>query len=279
MNKLINIINFQKAEIEKLKNEKIILLQNQNKQNNDELIKKQIIDEKNKIQNEFERYKKQKEKEFDSFKSQIDQLMNQINILQTENQKMKLKIEEEKVSKPIYKRRNKLRIVKGEIIQNNKELEFLTHRICKDHKKITLNLLYKASVDSDEAAVFHRKCDSSPSSLVLVKSKNDKRFGGFTTCNWEGDGVDKLDENAFVFSLDKMKIYDVLPEEYAIGCYPKYGPIFLGCQIRIFDNAFTKGGSTFEKGLNYNTTEDFELTGGLQKFEVEEIEVYGVEVE
>ena len=32
-----------------------------------------------------------------------------------------------------------------------------------------------------------------------------------------------------------MKIYDIIPREDAIDCYPKYGPAFLGCQIRIYD--------------------------------------------
>jgi len=91
--------------------------------------------------------------------------------------------------------------------------------------------------------------------------------------------IEKKDENAFIFSLDKKKIYDIIPGEYTIGCYPKYGPVFLGCQIRIFDDFFTKGGTTFEKGLNYKTKEDFELTGGLNKFEVKEIEVYSAEIE
>ena len=35
----------------------------------------------------------------------------------------------------------------------------------------------------------------------------------------------------------------------------------------------------FEKGLNYQTEEDFELTDGEQNFGVKEIEVYGVELE
>ena len=46
--------------------------------------------------------------------------------------------------------------------------------------------------------------------------------------------------------------------------------------IRIYDNAFTKGGTTFEKGMNYNTEEDYELTGGDRVFNVKEIEVYEV---
>ena len=54
-----------------------------------------------------------------------------------------------------------------------------------------------------------------------------------------------------------MKIYDIIEGEEAIKCYPTFGPIFSGCQIRIFDNAFKEGGSTFEKGSNYKTEEDF----------------------
>ena len=167
-------------------------------------------------------------------------------------------------------------IVKGDIIRNMGELEMLTRKINKLNKKITLNLLYKASADSDKASAFHERCDDAESSLVLIETDKGKRFGGFTTCSWRGDCIDKKDEEAFVFSLDKMLTYDNIPGEDAIGCYPKFGPIFLGCQIRIYDNAFTKGGTTFEKGLNFNTEEDFELTGGDRLFNVKEIEVYEV---
>ena len=166
--------------------------------------------------------------------------------------------------------------VKGDIIHSTEELELITRKINKANKKITLNLLYKATVDSDKAAAFHDKCDHAQSSLVLVETDKGKRFGGFTTCSWAGDCEEKKDEDAFVFSLDKMMIYENIPNEDAIGCYPKFGPIFLGCQIRIYDNAFSKGGTTFEKGLNYYTEEDYELTGGERYFNVKEIEVYEV---
>jgi hypothetical protein len=166
--------------------------------------------------------------------------------------------------------------VKGEIIHNTDELELLTRKINKSNKKLSLTLLYKATVDSDTAEAFHEKCDDAKSTLVLVETDKGKRFGGYTTCSWGGDCIDKKNEDAFVFSLDKMEIYENIPGEDAIGCYPKFGPIFLGCQIRIYDNAFTKGGTTFEKGLNYNTEEDFELTGGDRVFKIKEIEVYEV---
>ena len=166
--------------------------------------------------------------------------------------------------------------IKGNIIHDTDELEMLTRKINKDNKKLTLNLLYKATADSDRAAAFHAKCDEAQSSVVLVETDKGKRFGGYTSISWSGDCVDKKDPNAFVFSLDKMETYDNIPEEDAIGCYPKFGPIFLGCQIRIYDKAFSKGGTTFERGLNYDTKEDFELTGGERVFNVKEIEVYEV---
>ena len=169
--------------------------------------------------------------------------------------------------------------VKGDIIHDINELELITKKINHNNQKLTLNLLYKATADTDKAAAFHAKCDEAKSSIVLVETKKGKRFGGFTTCSWSGDCIEKKDEEAFVFSLDKLKTYDNIPGEEAIGCYPKFGPIFLGCQIRIYDNAFTKGGTTFERGLNFDTEEDYELTGGDRVFDVKEIEVYEVVIE
>ena len=85
----------------------------------------------------------------------------------------------------------RLEVVKGDIINSTEELELLTRKICKNHKKITLDLLYKATIDGDKAEAFHNKCDWANSTLVLVKSGNGKRFGGFTTCNWKGNSIEK----------------------------------------------------------------------------------------
>ena len=172
--------------------------------------------------------------------------------------------------------RTKNIIVRGDIIENMYELEMITRQINKYSPKITLNLLYKATVDSDKASAFHEKCDQAESSLVLIKTDKGKRFGGFTSCSWGGDCIDKIDEEAFIFSLDKMMIYENIPGEDAIGCYPTFGPTFLGCQIKIYDDAFIRGGTTFLRGLNYDTEEDYELTGGDRFFGVKEIEVYEV---
>ena len=129
----------------------------------------------------------------------------------------------------------------------------------------------------DKASVFHEKCDNHPNNLVLVETDKGIRFGGFTTQSWEGHCLKKKDNDAFVFSIDNNKIYEVVLNEPAIGCYPKFGPVFFGCQIRIYDEFFTKGGSTCYRGLNYKTKKDFELNNGGQTYIVKDVEVYAIE--
>ena len=231
---------------------------------------------KNKIK-ELEDIKLKHEQEIKDLKQQS---AKKSEVKEEKEVKVEIKKEAPKIEKKhVFGEKTQKYKIKGDIIHNKDEIELITRKINKVNKKITLNLIYKATVDSDKASAFHKKCDSAKSSLVLVETDEGKRFGGFTTSSWSGDCVDKKDEDAFVFSLDKMKVYPNIPDEDAIGCYPKYGPIFLGCQIRIYDNAFTKGGTTFEKGLNFNTQEDYELTDGNREFKVKEIEVYEVVAE
>ena len=144
-------------------------------------------------------------------------------------------------------------------------------------KGAKFNLLYKATLHGDKASVFHEKCDNHQMTLVLVETTKNVRFGGFTTETWDGHCIKKTDNNAFVFSIDKNKIYGIIPNQPAIGCYPKYGPVFFGCQIRIYNDFFTKGGTTCLSELNYNTTQDYELNNGEQKYIVKDIEVYDIE--
>ena len=216
---------------------------------------------------------------------EIKNLMEELNayrIKAQENEMLKKHIEELEYQIQMIQERQEeedVKEVKGDIIHDMNELEMITKKINKENKRIIINLLYKASADSDSASVFHEKCDGANNTIVLVETKDGKRFGGYTTKSWKGNCVEKPDPDAFIFSFDKMKTYDNIPGDDAIGCYPKFGPIFLGCQIKIFDNAFTRGGTTFEKELNFNTEEDYELTGGSRTFEVKDIEVYEVIIE
>jgi len=270
----LNGLQSQLGEINQLKAQ--INQMNLERQQKDELsMLREKVEElnKNNVQIDEKEMLRRKLEELENLKIQYEQ---EIRTLKENKASMIQQSSGLETNQHIFEEKTQQISVKGDIIHNTDELELITRKINKANKKITLNLLYKATVDTDKAQAFHEKCDEAQSSLVLVETDKGKRFGGFSTCSWAGECEDKKDENAFVFSLDKMMIYENIPGEDAIGCYPKFGPIFLGCQIRIYDNAFTKGGTTFEKGLNYNTEEDYELTGGDRVFNVKEIEVYEV---
>ena len=176
----------------------------------------------------------------------------------------------------------------GYIIFRNGLLRGIIHRyseideiISKIQDKLLkgakFNLLYKAFSDGDKASIFHQKCDKHPITMVLIETSEGVRFGGFTKESWEGKNLKKKDNDAFVFSLDTGKIFEVKKDEPAIGCYPKFGPVFFGCQIRIYDKFFTKESTTCLKGLNYNTTKDYELNNGQRNFVIKDMEVYEIE--
>ena len=282
MNEL-NEMNLLRQKLNEINNAKNQLEQINNLKNEFEQISylKQQLKELNRI--------RQKSLEDNAFKERMNELENvknkyeqELHILRESQRKSqelnkKLRYSTGLDSKQLYFEESPMQFaVKGDIIHNSSELELITRKINKSNRKLTLNLIYKARADSDLASAFHKKCDRAKSTLVLVETDQGKRFGGYTSRSWAGECIEKKDDEAFIFSLDKMMTYDIIPGEEAIGCYPKFGPIFMGCQIRIYDNAFIKGGTTFEKGMNFDTLEDFELTGGEREFNVREIEVYEV---
>ena len=53
------------------------------------------------------------------------------------------------------------------------------------NKKVkVLKKLYQALIDGDDIINFHSKCDNIPNTLVLIKSAENRRFGGFTSIPW-----------------------------------------------------------------------------------------------
>ena len=66
--------------------------------------------------------------------------------------------------------------VNGDIIHSIDEFELLIRKMNKSSKKMTLNLIYKASIDSDRAVDFHKKCDNARETLVLIETNKGKRL-------------------------------------------------------------------------------------------------------
>jgi len=167
--------------------------------------------------------------------------------------------------------------IEKNIIKHPGELDEISSRIQRtlNKKNIKYKIIFRSNIDGDCASTFHEKCDKIRNTLILIKASGNKRFGGFTTETWDGNDINKKDEKGFIFSIDKMKIYDIIPGQNAINCNPDLGPVFLG-QIKLLDKFFTQGGTTSTRGKNYKTLEDFEITDGAEKFGVKEVEVYQI---
>ena len=213
---------------------------------------------------------------------QISALNNRVSSLEKENINLKTKLSIfEKYLTPQINDQIKLKEkILSDIITNINELDVINKRLLRQNKRTVYTLIYKATRDGDKAEIFHTMCDSYNHTVVLIKTLKGRRFGGYTYEKWEGEDVNKVDNRSFLFSIDKQKVYNVIRNEEAIGCYKLNGPDFCGWQIVIQDNFLTnKQCYTGEKEMNFRTDEDYELNGGEKYFGVQELEVFQVKWE
>ena len=176
----------------------------------------------------------------------------------------------------------------SKILNHIKEFTFLVKKINRNISYTSLQffnmkLIYRASDDGDTADMFHKKCDNLSPLLILIKTTKHRRFGGFTQATFESPEKPKgkLDGSAFIFSLDKLKSYDVQEGQNAICSCKNNGPIFYGnesCNIYLSDKFFLTKGNVARKGDRYNTNEDYEINFGKAKFVTKEIEVYHIKL-
>ncbi|RNA44684.1 tldc domain-containing [Brachionus plicatilis] len=147
-------------------------------------------------------------------------------------------------------------------------------------------LLYRGSRDGFEACSFHKKCDTHPNTLTIVRTDTLKIFGGFTGSTWSSDSNEfKSDPYAFLFSLatnsNNSQIIKCSDEKYAIYCDKDFGPCFGNGDIKINNlsnlskkNESTVGFTYGEKTFEYGSIESKTALAGSQFFCIDEIEVF-----
>ena len=215
-------------------------------------------------------------------KNEVLKLNERISSLEKENKNLssKLSILEKYLTPQINDQIKLKQKILSDIITNINELDIINKRLLRQNKRTVYTLIYKATRDGDKAETFHTMCDSYNHTLVLIKTIKGRKFGGYAYEKWEGEDISKVDNRAFLFSIDNKKVYNVNKNEEAIGCYKLNGPDFCGWQIVIQDNFLTnKQCYTGEKEMNFKTSEDYELNGGEKYFGVEELEVFQIKWE
>jgi len=162
----------------------------------------------------------------------------------------------------------------------------------------TTNLLYRASEDGFNPEKFAKKCKGHSNTVVVVKVKNGDLIGGYVSIPWfvgaNLNGYDEYDkdENAFLFSLTRRKIYPVKrgKEEEAIygDALNESGPVFGANDLHIMGDFCDGNYSVCNLGIDENSV--YESNGdncgtflGLESsneevhFYIEDYEVYEVE--
>ena len=170
---------------------------------------------------------------------------------------------------------NNIFTIDSKIISNYVELDFIIDYLKNEFNKEISNSIriYRATEDGDKADDFHRLCDGNTNVIVLIKTKDGKKFGGYTSIGFNNYNQSYLDDTAFIFSIDKREIYPNIKGKNAIESYYNLGPTFSGDSIKIYDNFLKKGGITSKIGTNYQTNKDYQINDGKKMFAVDEIEV------
>ena len=182
----------------------------------------------------------------------------------------------EKLNNQITNKRNWR--IDSKIITKKKEIKFLSKRLRKDNnnKKVKFNLIYRATKDGEKN--YHNKCDGKINTLIVIHTIKGIKFGGYTETMINSNNKDYIDKNSFIFSLDKMKIYE--NKDYdIISHYEKFGPIFKGAFfigeyfLNVSNKIINKLSSKYIMDNNY------EINNGEDNFNIKELEVFQIFLE
>ena len=161
------------------------------------------------------------------------------------------------------------------IIRTNKEYEFILDIIPKKHK---LKLLYRATRDGDTHDIFLSLVGKAMNTLSLVETEFGDKIGGVVHKDWaciKKEVIIRIDKEAFIFSVDKEKIYSINSDAFAIECNDK-SLIKFGEDISIYEGCLSKTNGSSEFPSNYYGGDNYELTNGKAMFKVNELEVFEI---
>ena len=119
------------------------------------------------------------------------------------------------------------------------------------YQECIYKLIYKATINEDNALSFHDYCDTYTPTLILILTSLNEKFGGVTYQKWDvkskQDGnIPKGDNKAFLFSLTKgvKKIIKnpscaIIPKKNNGPCFG-LGDIYFGSKLLYQPDSFSK---------------------------------------
>ena len=211
-------------------------------------------------------YEISQQQQLEQEKLKQQQLEQQRLLQQQQQQQLKYPIEIQQI------------INNGKVWKNPNEYDLICKWISSTYP-VKLELVYSGKKLGFCSEDFHIYFDNIVPTIALIRTKKGNRFGGFTSQIWKGENEFKYDPTAFVFNLDTQTKYKIQPgqEKFATFCKGIYTVAFGNGDLVIGDQ--TKGYESLCKfPISYGNPNDakYALTGGNQKFVLEEVEVYQV---
>lgn len=170
------------------------------------------------------------------------------------------------------------------IITKKEDSNFIISSLSEKIKINNIELLYRASINGKTVTDFKKYCNNKGATLIVVQTKKNEIFGGFTKCDWTNENFTfSKDDKAFLYSITNKKIFDILIPEKAIINYDE------GYAFACFGNTNDWDGLYFSEndhninGYNntkkltniYNIKDSKELCSD-KFFEINEMEVYQI---
>lgn len=154
---------------------------------------------------------------FSALTKEVNQLKDKVFLLERDN--FELKKDNYELKKEIENIKNIL-IKNGRLNELNNKIENLNSLICTEEDNILIKdyinskqvvkaeLLYRLTRDGNSIQKFHQLCDNQGANLVLYRTQNGMKLGGFSPLSWDvTTGGYKDDWDTFVFSLTRKEKY------------------------------------------------------------------------
>ena len=147
-----------------------------------------------------------------------------------------------------------------------------------DSTKHTLKLLYKSLNDTDDAIIFHKKCDNKKNIFIIILTLDNKKFGFFTSNGLCSEQKIIYDNNAFLFKLNKEEIdcFHIKYGEIAFFGASDYILNLGGEQLIIRDKFLSNASFCGLNMRNYKTNLNYQINNGNKNFIIKELEVYSI---
>ena len=202
------------------------------------------------------------------------ELFNNGNYVKEINLKEKNEPKPELIKYPYISEQEKSTIM--DYRETNEIINIISSITKKKIKKFYL--CYRATKDGDNAENFHKKCDYIKNIIIIIQTRKNKKFGGFSSESWDNNTEEawKKDNKAFIFSLNDFNSYNIINPDRALFCHKEYGPIFGNGEIFIPDNFFTYVSTCIENNTIYESKGISFPLNGEKEFYVKEMEAYKV---